>query len=67
MQIAGKYLYRSVLVCKGEVIQLTPGSEVVAWMKDEIQIKKMYAKMMGIEGETWSQSHGALFRCQRGA
>jgi len=30
----------------------TPGSDAVAWIKEEIQIKKMYAKMTGIEGET---------------
>ena len=40
---------------------LTPGSVTDACKKDEVQMKKIYAKMIGIAGETLCQSHGALF------
>lgn len=32
--------------------ELTPGSETDAWMKDDMQIKKRYAKKIGTAGET---------------
>lgn len=38
----------------------TPGSEADAWRNDETDIRNKYAKRMGIDGETLSQSHGAL-------
>lgn len=38
----------------------TPGSVREAWMKDDMQMKSMYAKMMGTAGETWCHNHGAL-------
>lgn len=45
--------------------ELTPGSVTDAWINDEMQTNKMYAKQMGIAGVTLCQSHGALFQCQR--
>lgn len=48
------------IISKREGGVRTPGSEAVAWMKEDIQTKNKYAKMMGIEGETLSHNHGAL-------
>lgn len=39
---------------------LTPGSETAAFMKDDIQIRKRYAKVIGMAGEMLYQSHFAL-------
>lgn len=41
---------------------LTPGSVTDAWKKEDIQMKKIYAKRMGIAGETLCHSHGALIK-----
>ncbi len=42
--------------------ELTPGSVTDAWISEEIQMKEMYAKIMGIAAEAFCQNHGALFQ-----
>ena len=43
--------------------KLTPGSVTDAWTKDEIHIKKRYAKKNGTAGETFSERYGPLSHC----
>lgn len=50
---------RQYCACKPEE-PLTPGSETEAWMNEDMETRKRYAKRMGIDGEMLSQSHGAL-------
>lgn len=52
-------MYRELLRIQGGKRELTPGSETDAWVKEEIEMKNMYAYIMGIAGEILCQSHGA--------
>ncbi len=62
MNIARNYLQViSIVNVSNELAKHTPGSSTDAWMKEDKQTKKMYAKIMGIAGETWCHSHGALY------
>jgi hypothetical protein len=66
VEVSGENLSKVRLAIEGRYKRLTPGSVTEAWMKEEIQIKNMYANRMGIAGETLNQSHGALFKTVSG-
>ena len=44
----------------GPMCFLTPGSVIDAWMNEEIQMKKLYAKNIGTAGDTLCQRYIAL-------
>ena len=54
----------SVRILSDRMARHTPGSIIEAWMKDDTQTKKMYAKMIGTAGERLYQKYGALRSCQ---
>lgn len=45
--------------------ELTPGSVTDACMKDDKQIKKRYAKMIGMAGDTSCQKYGPLMKINK--